>query len=127
MKTWRSYRKLPAILVMIGIFILSALPGNDPLLNSFELNDKIKHVIAYFVLGISICLWIPSAKWRQKTLICGVVMIAICTIFGISDEFHQSFVPGRRGNDIGDIVADFIGGFLAVIIFAYASLRRNSF
>jgi len=39
--------KIPAILVMILIFILSSLPGDALLLNTFEFSDKIKHFIAY--------------------------------------------------------------------------------
>jgi VanZ family protein len=102
---------------MVAIFILSALPANDPLLNSFVFSDKIKHFIAYFVLGISFCLWIPGNKWNAKPVICGMLVVIICAIFGISDEFHQSFVPGRSGNDLGDLTADFTGGLTAPFLY----------
>jgi len=109
-------RKIPAILVMVAIFTLSALPAGQ-LPNAFDLNDKIKHFIAYFVLGISLCLWISSDKWRAKPVIRGMFVVLICAIFGISDEFHQSFVPGRSGNDLGDLTADFIGGLAAPFLY----------
>jgi len=110
-------RKIPAILVMVAIFILSALPGNDPFLNSFDFSDKIKHFIAYFVLGISLCLWIPSRKWFAKPAIWGLLIVFVCTVFGIADEFHQSFVPGRSGNDLRDLMADFIGGLFSPFLY----------
>jgi len=120
-------RKIPAILIMVAIFMLSALPANQ-LPNAFDLNDKIKHFIAYFVLGISLCLWVPNSKWRTKPVIWSVLVILICTIFGISDEFHQSFVPGRSGNDLGDLIADFIGGlaspFLYLLVLKIAIFGR---
>jgi VanZ family protein len=113
-------RKIPAILVMLGIFILSGLPGNDPFLNSFHFNDKIKHIIAYLVLGIAFCMWIPRKRWLEKAFMWGLLIVVICTICGISDEYHQPFVPGRSGNDIGDIMADFTGGLISVFIYFFA-------
>jgi VanZ family protein len=115
-------RKIPAIAVMAGICALSALPGNDPLLSVFKLSDKIEHVIAYFVLGISFCLWIPSRNWFARPLLFGILVIVLGTIFGIIDEFHQSFVPGRSGNDLGDLKADFIGASISP--FAYFLLIK---
>ncbi len=109
-------RKIPAILIMIAIFGLSALPANQ-LPGAFDFNDKIKHIIAYFVLGISLCLWIPGNKWNAKPVIWGALVVLICAIFGISDEFHQSFVPGRSGNDLGDLTADFVGGLAAPFLY----------
>jgi len=105
---------------MAGITVLSAMPGNDPLLNAFEFNDKVKHFIAYFVLGISLCFWIPSPKWLAKPVIYGIIVFFICAAFGVFDEFHQSFVPGRSGNDLGDLAANIIGGLVAVFSYFLA-------
>jgi VanZ family protein len=43
-------------------------------------------------------------------------------LFGVADEFHQSFVPGRQGNDLGDMTADLIGATLGAMSFLV--LRR---
>lgn len=110
-------KKIPAIVVMIGIFALSALPSNDPLLKTFEFSDKIKHFIAYFVLGITFCLWITTKKWNSKPFIFSFIVVMLCTVFGVIDEFHQSFVPGRSGNDLGDLIADIMGGTIAPFIY----------
>ena len=119
-------RKIPAIVVMIAICILSSLPGDDAFLNSFELNDKLKHIIAYFALGIFLCLWIPREKWFAKPFIWGVAVVVAGTVFGVLDEFHQSFVPGRSGNDVGDMVANFIGSFVSPFVyFAMICLTRR--
>jgi VanZ family protein len=115
-------RKIPAIAVMAGIFALSALPSNDPLLNVFQFSDKMKHVIAYFVLGVSFCMWIPRKNWFAKPFFWGILIIVLSTVFGIIDEYHQSFVPGRSGNDLGDLIADVIGASIAP--FAYFLLIK---
>ena len=39
--------------------------------------------------------------------------IILATAYGASDEFHQSFVPGRYA-DPRDILADFTGAVLGV-------------
>jgi VanZ family protein len=129
-------RKIPAILVMAGIFYLSSLPGDDQFLNSVDLSSRIKHIIAYFTLGISFCVWIPRKKWLEKPILWCLLVIALCTVFGILDEFHQSFVPGRScegficfskalqklsisGNNLHDIVSDLIGGTAATFTFLF--------
>jgi len=109
-------RKVPAILVMIALFALSTLPGNDPFLNSVDISDKIKHFVAYFVLGITFCMWISNKKWLSRPFACGLLIIFLCTLFGASDEYHQAFVPGRSC-DIYDLATDCAGGITAV--FAY--------
>jgi len=109
-------RKIPAILVMAALFKLSTLPGNDPLLNSIHLGDKIEHFIAYFVLGITLCVWIPSKKWFAKPAVYGVIVIVLCTLFGASDEYHQKFVPGRS-SDLHDLAVDFAASVIAVFVY----------
>jgi len=114
-------RKIPAIFVMVALFTLSTLPGNDPLLNSIHLGDKIEHFIAYFVLGITFCIWIPGKKWFAKPIIYSIFVVVLCTLFGISDEYHQTFVPGRSG-DLYDLAVDFAASVIAV--FAYFSFIK---
>jgi VanZ family protein len=109
-------RKIPAIFVMAALFMLSTLPGNDPFLNSIHLSDKIEHFIAYFVLGITFCIWIPGKNWLAKPFVYGSLVIILCTLFGASDEYHQTFVPGRSG-DLYDLAADSTGGIIAVFVY----------
>jgi len=117
--------KIPALLVTALLVVLSSLPGDDLLLNTFEISDKVKHFIAYFVLGITYCIFIPIKKWLAKPLFCCVAVVALCTIFAISDEYHQSFVPGRSGNDLGDLTADFIGGLVSVFLYLALVVKRR--
>ncbi|MCL1947472.1 MAG: VanZ family protein [Chitinivibrionia bacterium] len=110
-------KKIPSLAVMITIFTLSAIPGDEPFLNVFNFSDKIKHFAIYFILGLTFCLWISNEKWLAKPFFFGSLIVVLCAIFGIFDEFHQSFVPNRSGNDLGDLAADILGGFLSP--FAY--------
>jgi len=109
-------RKAPAVLVMIALFTLSTLPGNDPFLNSVDISDKIKHFVAYFVLGVTFCMWIPNKKWLARPFAYSSFIVFLCTLFGASDEYHQTFVPGRSG-DLYDLATDFAGGVVAVFVY----------
>ena len=37
-------------------------------------------------------------------------------LYALSDEFHQSFVPGRT-SELGDIIADWIGVISAIMLY----------
>lgn len=71
-------------------------------------SDKVIHAIIYFPLAFLIyrSLW----NCRMKKYIF-VIAFILAGIYGISDEFHQSFVPGRDSS-LGDAAADFVGALL---------------
>ena len=75
--------------------------------NSFSNQDKIFHLIEFFILGILIQLSFLERKFKAKNEI-----IFLTIIFGFSiaciDELHQSFVPGRHCS-INDLYFDFFG------------------
>jgi len=46
-----------------------------------------------------------------------IAAIGLVALIGATDEWHQSFVPGRSGNDPGDWAADVAGAAVGVLIF----------
>ena len=50
-------------------------------------------------------------------------VIALMALVGGLDEFHQSFVPGRSGNDPFDWLADFLGAATGALGFKVAHRR----
>ena len=109
--------KLPAILVMITITILSSRSsfGGAQL---FYGADKIFHFIAYAGLAFAVGLWFPRESWLKFPIRNLLICTAIASVFGVFDEFHQSFVPGRS-SDVWDWVSDTLGGAAgsAVVLF----------
>jgi len=51
-----------------------------------------------------------------KTLRFAAVGMAFTAVAGALDEFHQTFTPGRSGNDFFDWLADLSGGLLGAMI-----------
>jgi len=78
---------------------------------------------AYGILGL---LFLLSLKqWRKRLSWKTVWLITLATtLYGLSDEFHQSFVPGRYPS-LGDIVADGVGGFLAVVLVWFMAWKKQ--
>jgi VanZ family protein len=77
-----------------------------------RLSDKQAHAIAYAVLALLLCR--ALAGGRLSGLTAGrVVVAALLTVaYGATDEWHQSFVPGRQ-SDVADLYADAMGAALA--------------
>ncbi|MDH4318816.1 MAG: VanZ family protein [Desulfobulbaceae bacterium] len=113
---------IPVSLVMGILFFLSHQPGDCLKIPDFWQADKLLHSLAYGALGISAMFSLDSEMRRNRKRICGVIVVAFCIVYGISDEFHQSFIPGRTAG-FPDVAADTVGGILAVI-FWFSVIER---
>lgn len=95
-----------ALVWMALIFYLSAQPSLG-LPGLFEGQDKVMHFVTYGVLGFLVARGIGPVRgefsWRRM-----FAAIAFTVAYGISDEFHQSFVPGRSPS-VFDLLADALG------------------
>ncbi len=70
--------------------------------------DKVEHIILY--AGFGLLLYFTLKRSSNPTLRNYSIILAIIigTAYGASDEFHQSFVPGRSAS-FYDLLADSIG------------------
>ncbi len=93
------------------IFYLSHQPGGK--LPEFHISDKIMHILAYGALSAASLFAVISNRKKRSCMKTGAAIIVFCLIYGITDEFHQSFIPGRTMS-VADLVADFTGAVLAV-------------
>lgn len=111
----------PVFLYSGIIFYASSLPDLKPPLKIANI-DKAFHILEYLPFGLLLARafvgqW-PAVKLWQVVTICSF-------LYGISDEYHQSFVPGRE-SCLSDAIADTIGGFLGVWIYLFYQNRiRN--
>jgi VanZ family protein len=104
------------------LFILSSIPDLSPSLHLFEWEDKVHHFLAYMPLG---WLLMRSIVWQgnsTRKALC--LVIALGAVYGISDEIHQHFVPGRM-MDWTDAVADTCGIALGSWLFHYRRKART--
>jgi VanZ family protein len=95
---------------MALILALSSLPA-DNIPKSWLLNfDKLIHLIEYFILGI---LLMKSMKSVSTKMLLTVIPVGI--IFGIMDEYLQSFISGRFSSG-WDVLADTIGVIIGSLL-----------
>lgn len=80
--------------------------------------DKVAH-FGYFFGGaglLSAFLFCRNPQRPNWTMILTIVAIAL-TITGVIDEWHQSWVPERTGNDAQDLAADVLGAITGFHVF----------
>lgn len=83
-------------------------------------HDKMAHTIEYAGLGFLIArLLFHSYPKKIKWMI--LLAPILGALYGVSDEFHQSFVPGRDSSG-WDVLADFFGSSLGVLV--YVAIHR---
>jgi hypothetical protein len=106
---------LPVALYAGFIFALSSV-SMPPILGPLDLNDKIKHGALYAVFAALVArAFTPSL--RVYPLLFVLATVALVSAYGVSDEFHQSFVPGRSP-DVLDWLADTVAALLVSVAFA---------
>ena len=87
--------------------------------------DKYLHATLYAGLGVLLVRALAGGWHRRVTPVIVVSAIAIAAAYGVSDEFHQSFVP-LRSVDAMDVVADTVGASIAaVVLYAWDIIRAR--
>ncbi|WKZ39110.1 MAG: VanZ family protein [Anaerolineales bacterium] len=112
-------RWFPALLMMLVIFGFSSRPGDD--LPSFGGWDyfvkKGGHAVGYGLLALAYLHALPKRNY--------VLAWFLALLFSATDEFHQSFVPGRNASVIDVLVFDNLGAMAGLFIHARWSSSRE--
>ncbi len=110
---------LPPLVWAAVIYYLS----DQPQLPATPGGDKLAHVGTYLVLGaLSGRALYLGTGWVYSTGSLAAALFA--TWYGILDEVHQSFVPGRS-SAVEDVMADAAGAVLGALL-AHAIYRRRA-
>ena len=82
---------------------------------STQLTAIAGHLIAYGILGFLLAAALQESGAGPRRAARLALVLAV--LYGVSDEWHQSFVPGRDPS-LGDLLADAIGAALGVTLHA---------
>ena len=115
---------LPLAAYGLLIFIQSSFPSpiHEPDVPYF---DKYLHVIAYAVLGVLFFRAYRTLRLGDDTTKVVLLSILSAGLYGISDEIHQYFVPGREA-DAMDAAVNFVGAACGVFCYQYVAKRRST-
>jgi len=113
------------LLYMAMLFWLSTLPGTplreDPALYGLfyrmpSLVQNALHVPAYAILAWT--TWWALGAWLRVPSARAISACAIASAYGVFDEWHQSFVPGRYAS-LTDFTLDVAGVVLGIWLAAW--------
>lgn len=111
----------------LSIFYFSSRAGGQ--LPDFFLlqHDKVCHFIEYAGLGFLLCYALRLSTMKPRHALFCAFLLALA--YGVTDEYHQSFVPGRSGNDPYDLMADCFGGMAGAVLLTLVAgwLQRLGF
>ena len=105
---------LPVLAWAALIFALSSIPDLGTGLGGWDLAlRKLAHAAEYAVLGALLV----RATGRSG------LALAVGTLYAVSDELHQAFVPGRMGSPV-DVAIDALGVACGVVLWQAVRSRR---
>jgi len=107
-------RFIPMVITMGMIFYLSHLPGDFAQLPLFIGLDKLLHGIVYGILAGTFLFGLNPFAHESNQAVTAIVVVLFCLLFGISDEFHQSFIQARFVSS-WDVAADGLGALFVVL------------
>lgn len=111
-KNKRFFRWLPAIFWMAAIFYSSSLQSSGKLF----LPDYVLHFIVYSILAATYFFAFSSSVINRNKLF--AFCVSLTAFYGLSDEFHQSFVPTRTAT-FEDLAVDVLAGVIILALLIY--------
>lgn len=113
---------LPLILYCLFIYIQSANPSPDQI-PSFRFFDKVLHFTAYGIMGILFYRAYQTLRIKNNIQMLMLLSVVSASLYGISDEIHQSFVPFREA-EVADVIADILGAVGGVFLYQLLIVSR---
>jgi VanZ family protein len=110
----RASSFVPFVAGCVAIWCVSAMPRPPvPEELQFWNSDKLMHFAAYAVL-CALAMWgsVRRHGWTPRALVTAALMTSA---YGIVDEVHQSFVPGRSVSVL-DWIADTSGAAAVALV-----------
>jgi VanZ family protein len=110
-----TYYWLPLIAYCAFIYFQSSYPPPEEL-PSFNSSDKMLHFAAYAVMGVLFYRAYHTLPIKKEVQWIVLLSMISASLYGVSDEIHQAFVPERDGSFM-DVIADVLGAVCGVYLY----------
>lgn len=111
----------PVIAWMGVIFTASSMTFNG---GGPAIPDWLSHAAVYLILAALVCRALAGGFPHPLSPGAALLALALSTTYGVSDELHQSFVPGRDAS-AQDVAKDFAGAALGVFLYRRVAARSE--
>jgi VanZ family protein len=115
-------RWLPAIVIMAVIFGFSSVPSSE--MTSFGFWDmfvrKSGHMLGYGLLALA--YWYGLQFNRRRMWLA----LLLAMFYALTDEFHQSFVPGRHPSWVDVLGFDGGGAAIMLVLLSWRLAKKRS-
>jgi VanZ family protein len=81
--------------------------------------------VAYALLGVLFLRAFKTSRIKNNVKLMVILSVVLSSLYGVSDEIHQYFVPFREA-DLLDVLADTLGGILGVYIYQAIAGRTSA-
>lgn len=106
------------VLVFMGlIFYISSFPGSE-ILPIFPFQDIVFHFFIYLMLAFFFSRAMQYAYPNITTAKTILFTVIFGTFYGLTDEFHQAFVPLRTCSGL-DVFIDSLGSISGSLVFIF--------
>ena len=114
---------LPILIYCLLIFTQSSYPAPESV-PDWPYLDKLLHIAAYALMGALFFRAFRTLRIKNQLKLVMILSILLSSLYGVSDEIHQHFVPFRNA-DLMDVLADMGGSIIGVYI--YQSIVRKDY
>jgi VanZ family protein len=114
--------RVVAAIAWMGLIFALSHRSTLPLPKSVSFTSVLGHFSVYFVLAI--LLWWVLGLFSLSPMARYAVAWVLAVLYGISDEWHQSFIPGRYP-DVMDVITDAIGAACGLLLVWWLTRRTT--
>ncbi len=105
----------PILVYCLLIYVQSSHPSPQDL-PDWPLMDKLLHFACYALLGALFLRAFNATPIKNNLKLVLILSVLLSSLYGISDEIHQSFVPYRTADPM-DVLADILGSIAGVYLY----------
>ena len=115
---------LPIIVYCLFIFIQSSFPSPEELPRVIHF-DKLLHFMAFACLGALFFRAFRTLRIKNNLNLILTLSILLSSLYGITDEIHQHFVPYRNA-EVLDALLDMLGSVFGVFVYQFLVAKNTN-
>ncbi|MGE0562412.1 MAG: VanZ family protein [Flavobacteriales bacterium] len=115
----QQLHRIPFVLWLIIVTILSGFPGNKIPEQPFLNFDKVVHVGIYLMISVTLCFALFAKGQKNNSLKINLLIVFFGVFYGGFMELLQHYIFINRSGNWYDFFANAIGATIGVIIYPF--------